>query len=64
MANEDDKRKWFEQIRRAALSGTITQSYSHGRTKPVVVEKVKRRGPARQDSQSREGKAKSDDAKR
>jgi hypothetical protein len=64
MANEDDKRKRFEEIRRAALSGTISQSYSHGRTKPVVVEKVKRRAPARHDPQSREGKAKSDDAKR
>jgi hypothetical protein len=64
MANEDDKRKWFEEIRRAALSGTISQNFSHGRTKPVVVEKVKKRAPTRHDSQSTEGKAKSDEAKR
>jgi Glyoxalase superfamily protein/Clp amino terminal domain, pathogenicity island component/Bacterial translation initiation factor IF-2 associated region len=41
-------------IKHGVESGVVRQSFSHGRTKPVVVEKVKRRapGPARRKSGS------------
>src|SRR3954469_20054963 len=31
-------------LKRGVEQGVVRQSFSHGRTKPVVVEKVKRRG--------------------
>ncbi|MBN8919598.1 MAG: IF-2-associated domain-containing protein, partial [Rhizobiales bacterium] len=32
-------------LKRGVEQGVVRQSFSHGRTKPVVVEKVKRRAP-------------------
>jgi hypothetical protein len=43
MTNDEPKRKWFEEA-------PIRKTFSHARTKPLVVEKVKKRAQARHDS--------------
>jgi hypothetical protein len=40
----------------AMLEGVVRQSFSHGRTKPVVVEKVKRRRPPRDGKTAKDAK--------
>lgn len=53
MTNDEPKRKWFEEV-------PIRPTFSHARTKPLVVEKVKKRPQAQHDSSATERKEKGD----
>jgi hypothetical protein len=53
MTSDEPKRKWFEEV-------PIRPTFSHARTKPLVVEKVKKRAQAGDDSSATERNDRSD----
>jgi hypothetical protein len=53
MANDETKRKWFEDV-------TIQPTMSHARTKPVAVEKIKKRTRTGDNQQATEPKERRD----
>ena len=46
----------FDAVNYISQQGVVRQSFSHGRTKPVVVEKIKRRRPPRDGKTAKDAK--------